>query len=1337
MSASILDYAQKHFPCPIADAASELNRSVSSHEKRDRIIEVFRTTIRLLCAYAIGVRVQFGEGPSGVSKNLPALLEGLRRRGLTDGQWVSILRELLREYKSQPKQYPVVGMVELFHKKRAQFSKLTNELLDMRKSQTVAHGRVFDEDELLKIIDQRLPQLEIFLEQLKPIFDDFQLCIGNEHLKEDVFVLHGLGSSSGHFPSMTVEENIKNEELCLINPDGKTVVHLHPSILFRSPLPELSKEIFVFEKRGKKGAKLLSLPNMYEIEIEESWTPIEEAFFSGEHIESLPCIEGVERPFRGLETFQPKHEALFFGRDKEVEELTNRIHKNGFVVLTGPSGTGKSSLIQAGVIPQFKDAQLVMMRPGVNPLNTLSNTLCKVVALENQNKLKTSVLNGDQDEIVAMLLDETKTNNHLTVLVVDQGEELVTLCADVKQREDFAAIVAEIGGHSESNLRVVYSLREDFFGPIGVVKHIKNIFSRQVMVMATPTQEELMETLIGPAQLFGYQFENFTVMQEMTETVASEPAALALLQFCADKMWDRRDRHRKYLLYDSYIAIGGVGGALANHAEETLVSLTPTQQEQSRGIFLRLITENKTKRFCSRTELIEGSKNPMAARQLLDSLLSARLLTSRSDNEGEDSQYELAHEALIAHWTRLQDWLISSQESQRTLSSLRNAAQEWEERGKPKTLLWTDELLEELHYFQRHSGIKLTSLEASFAIESNDWAIRNTRIRQIMIASAFTVVVLFAIFMFWEYRTAERLRSFAEEQQKIAIFEKELAETNSKLKEAQSLLSQARLSNAKKQFPEAFALIRAAVGIKKEVHVQDKAWLDIENTLSKYHSDGLGYHGMVFDHQDLVYYSELSKNESKIITASWDHTAKIFDVKTGAELHTLPHDNRVYFASFSRDATKAITASKDKTVAIWDIDTGQRIHSFPYAHSIYFAILNEDGSKFLTTSSDKTASIWDIQTGQIIQSFQHNASVYSAVFNADESQILTASDRTASIWNVRTGTNIQSFQHDKSIYSAVFNADESKVITASWDQTAAIWNIATGQKTHTFPHENRVYSAMLNRDETRLLTASSDNTAVLWNIETGTKIRTLRHNGIVYSAVFNSDESKVLSASNDGSAVMWNIETGEQMYRFRHNDSVLSAHLNADETKILTSSSDHTAVIWDIQTGKKLYSCRHNDSVYSAVFNANNSKILTASRDKTVALWDISTGKQKLQLNHEGPVISAVFNSDETQILTASLDNTVTLWDAKTGYKVQTWTHKNAVYSAQFNKDESKILTATDNNSAIVWKIMLKQKETILDETGSKTNLRVCRNTHRVVAIHPYPAPQSVWAPQRLCEDSL
>ena len=191
---------RKNYPYPIAESVFGLIRAVSSHEKRDRIIEVFRTAIRFLAAYAIGVRTQFGTGPDGETKTLSNLIASLRRRGLTDGQWVAILRELLREYKSVPDQISDTGDGFFVSQKKSKFAKLTNELLDMRKSQTVAHGRVFEEERLQLIIEERLPQLEIFITMLRPIFDQIFLCVGSgKDENRGTFLLHGMGSADGVF----------------------------------------------------------------------------------------------------------------------------------------------------------------------------------------------------------------------------------------------------------------------------------------------------------------------------------------------------------------------------------------------------------------------------------------------------------------------------------------------------------------------------------------------------------------------------------------------------------------------------------------------------------------------------------------------------------------------------------------------------------------------------------------------------------------------------------------------------------------------------------------------------------------------------------------------------------------------------------------------------------------------------------------------------------------------------------------------------------------------------------------------------------------------------------
>lgn len=1152
MSSSIFDTAQQRFPHPIADTVSGLNRAVSSHEKRDRIIEVFRTSIRLLCAYAIGVRTQFGEGPDGASQTLSKLMEGLRRRGLTDGQWVSILRELLREHKSAPSLYPIKGMVELFHKKNARFAQLTDALLVMRRSQTIAHSRVLDEEELLQVIDERLPQIEVFLTILAPIFDQFQLSIGTgSHETREVAVLHGLGSHEGDFPTLIANEPVQIEQLCLLNGAHEVVVFLHPSSVFRAPLPELPKEVFVFEKRGKSGATLLSLPNMYEIEAVESWDPIEQAFFTGESFEADPEIEGIERPYRGLASFQQQHAALFFGRNKEAEELTNRIRKNGFVVLTGPSGTGKSSLIQAGVAPQLQSARVHIMRPGSAPLHNLNQLLQGIVPDTRANELAEAVRNGDTSVVHSIIHNETSKHDRLTILVVDQGEELVTLCADVQTRERFGAILSELGRSALSNVRVVYSLREDFFGPVGVVDRMKTLFSRQVMVISTPTQEALMETLVGPASRFGYRFEDHSLLLEMVQAVKDEVAALALLQFCADKMWDNRDRHRKLLTWDSYHSLGRVAGALSQHAEDVFKSLPPLQQEQAKGIFLRLVTADRTKQLCTRTELIEAASDTEATEALLNGMLSARLLTSHSDGE-QDAHYELVHDALITHWGRLRDWLAANQAGQRTLLALRQAAIEWKDRRKNRAVLWRDDLLEELRVFRRSFAGNLTQNELQFAMACDAAESKRKLVRRGLYALALVVVTAFSVFSYTQARRVEL-------EQNRAVRKEEALQV-------EQLVAESMLLDSLGQKPQAFAMARVAHAL--QLDLQDRAAPQPEGAqlssagvmLAIFHQRAAGYHSKQFFYDAPIEPIAFTPDGTQVIVQTQsepqDDSVSLWHVdrETGAVLRTLALPHAIHNVEFSDDGTRMMVATEEE---LFVVESASHTVLFRSPHRVD---LNGDASdhkfydtNFMNAAGTRVATIegdaaiwWNVDKQQVLHRFENQP--FFARLSADASQLFTKGLEAAdpcdgynctlmNVWDPNTGQRLTSF------YSTEFNgveyADSLPGRNIIISHSARVMNLrdAVGQRLKEYSGDDYVNMVALSSDGTHLASAHSYQSQASTGsskgyvplFDTGKKevVHRLAHEGEVYSVQFSPLAPKLLSAAADKTVRIWDVESGE------------------------------------------------------------------------------------------------------------------------------------------------------------------------------------------------------------------
>ncbi len=441
-----------------------------------------------------------------------------------------------------------------------------------------------------------------------------------------------------------------------------------------------------------------------------------------------------------------------------------------------------------------------------------------------------------------------------------------------------------------------------------------------------------------------------------------------------------------------------------------------------------------------------------------------------------------------------------------------------------------------------------------------------------------------------------------------------------------------------------------------------------------------------------------SADGQRVLTASDDKTARIWDAKTGAELIRFEgHCSGVRSAVFSADGQRVLTASDDKTARIWDAKTGAEVIRFEgHGRTVNSAVFSADGQRVLTASDDKTARIWDAKTGAELIRFEgHGFGVRSAVFSADGQRVLTASsDNTARIWDAEIGAELIRFEgHGRTVNSAVFSADGQRVLTASDDKTARIWDAEIGAEIIRFEgHGWNVNSAVFSADGQRVLTASSDNTARIWDAKTGAEvIRFEGHGNVVMSAVFSADGQRVLTASSDDTAKIWDAKTGAEVIRFEgHDGTINSAVFSADGQRVLTASSDHTARIWDAKTGAEVIRFEgHGGTINSAVFSADGQLVATASYDKTARIWDAKTGAEVVRFEgHDNWVNSAVFSADGQHVATASSDHTARIWDAKTGAELIRFEgHGFGVGSAVFSPDGQRVLTASYDKTARIWDV--------------------------------------------------
>jgi WD40 repeat protein len=297
-------------------------------------------------------------------------------------------------------------------------------------------------------------------------------------------------------------------------------------------------------------------------------------------------------------------------------------------------------------------------------------------------------------------------------------------------------------------------------------------------------------------------------------------------------------------------------------------------------------------------------------------------------------------------------------------------------------------------------------------------------------------------------------------------------------------------------------------------------------------------------HSDIVTSANFSRDGSKIVTASWDKTARVWDLQ-GKLLATISgHLDRVYSANFSPDGRKIVTASWDKTARVWDLQGKLLATISGHSDTVYSANFSHDGSKIVTASWDKTARVWDLQGKLLATISGHSDSVWSANFSPDGSKIVTVSgDKTAQLWDLQGKLLATISGHSDRVYSANFSPNGSEIVTASADKTARVWDLQGNLLATISGHSDRVYSANFSPDGSKIVTASADNTALVWDLQ-GNLLATISgHSDRVYSANFSPDDSKIVTASRDKTARVWILN---------HNLDIDS--LDTDLDRLLTLS---------------------------------------------------------------------------------------------------------------------------------------------------------------------------------------
>ncbi len=436
-------------------------------------------------------------------------------------------------------------------------------------------------------------------------------------------------------------------------------------------------------------------------------------------------------PYRGLQAFQEEHRALFFGRAREIRTVLERLRSTPFVLITGDSGVGKSSLCLAGVLPRVAEGALedgrrwrvARMLPGRHPLAGIATALAPHLVMDEQEAAQ---LLRTEPSAIARALRVTLGSEHGVVLHVDQLEELVT----VSEPQE-AVLVSELLGQLASGVagvRLLATVRSDFLTRLGALPGLGDSLSRTLHLLRPLSRAEVREVITGPAQVKGVRFESEALLTTLVESTVRAEGSLPLLQFTLAELWETRDRERGIITASALEALGGVGGALAWYADSVLDRLPAEQQLAARRLLMRLVTVEGTRARRTAPELLDPQAG---SHEALEALIRARLVVVHESGAG--TTFDIAHEALLTGWARLAGWLAEATEARQLLARLGLAAAEWERMERPREALWGERHLQEAGTLE---ASQLAVREAAF-LEASRRALRREKLRARVLTLGF------------------------------------------------------------------------------------------------------------------------------------------------------------------------------------------------------------------------------------------------------------------------------------------------------------------------------------------------------------------------------------------------------------------------------------------------------------------------------------------------------------------------------------------------------------------------------------------------------------------------
>ncbi len=1042
--------------------------------------------------------------------------------------------------------------------------------------------------------------------------------------------------------------------------------------------------------------------------------------------DNLPC------PYRGLFHFGPDDADYFFGREFFISALETATNQRAFIPVLGASGSGKSSVVLAGLVPRLQRSghwQFTHFRPGEEPFYALALALIPLYASEltmtaqmaEARQLAQYLQTGEVKLVDVVATIKRHYPRDRILLIADQFEELYSLdTAEDARRRFLDCLLLALSSLPDPDgppLVIVATLRADFLGNALAYRRFADELQKGDIKLGAMTSEELALVIEQPAKKLGVGFEDGLVSR-ILQDVKDEPGNLPLLEFALTELWKRRNN--KLLTHAAYEATGEVKGALARHADAKYDLLSATEKAEVQRVFVQLVhpgqgTED-TRRLATKSEI--GATNWSLVKRLADARL---VVTSRSAALQQET-VEVVHEALIRNWGRLRQWMETDREFRVWQDRLRASMQQWESSQRDDGALLRGAPLVEAEEKLRDRRSDISTDEQTFIQQSIDLRDRQVKrekqrlsaLRRLVVfsSSVAAIALLAGAFAFHQSyiarrnaREAEAARQEEARQTQIATGAKQTAENQEAV--AISQYSQVLYNWNKDKVDSLIEGIRAGIALKQVNRVDSEAENQVKIALQQA-VYGVSEQNRLQGHDGGVQSVAYSPDGQTLATAGRDNTAKLWR-PSGEPLATLNgHDDVVWSVAFSPDGQTLATTSRDRTVRLWDTKGKELAALDDHEGDVYGVAFSPDGQTVASASDDQTIKLWNLE-GKLLQTFTgHAAAVNGVAFSPNGQTIASASrDRTIKLWTTDGELTRTIEGHEGSVQSVSFSPEGNEIASASEDKTVKLWT-SSGKNTRTWSHPDMVWQVAYSPNGEMLASVGRVNQVKLWRRD-GQEVQTLRGheaNGDVWGVSFSPDSNMLATAARDATVKLWTVNRAVEsidqdiLVIRAHKGLVEQAEFSPDGKSIVSASWDRTAKLWSLQGEELQVFEGHEDDVWDASFSPDGKTIVTTGRDLSIRLWNLDGEEiQTIQGPTDGVEI-ATFSPDGKTLATASWDNMARLWSLQ-GNELQAMTgHSATVESVEFSPDGQMLVTGSWDKTAKLWNTKGQFLQTLTGHTA-------------------------------------